>query len=183
MQTRLFLVGILSILVVSVTAVMDPVLARAQGLEHDAKAALDALDQATPAVKTLTGEAKAILVFPRVVKAGFLVGAQYGEGVLLKRGQPAGRYNLAAASYGFQAGAQEFAYAMFFMTDDALAYLDKSEGFEVGVGPSVVVLDEGMAKTLTMTTERKDVYAFVFGQKGLMAGMGLQGSKITKLGP
>jgi lipid-binding SYLF domain-containing protein len=70
---------------------------------------------------------------------------------------------------------------MFFMTDAALSYLDKSEGFEVGVGPNVVVLDAGAAKTLTTTTARDDVYAFVFGQKGLMAGLGLQGSKISKL--
>ena len=70
---------------------------------------------------------------------------------------------------------------MFFMTDQALSYLDRSAGFEIGVGPSVVVLDEGMAKTVTTSTVQSDVYAFVFGQKGLMAGVGLQGSKITKI--
>jgi len=70
---------------------------------------------------------------------------------------------------------------MFFMNDDALAYLRKSDGWEIGVGPSVVIVDEGMAKTLTTTTLQKGVYAFCFGQRGLMAGLGLQGSKITRI--
>jgi lipid-binding SYLF domain-containing protein len=90
---------------------------------------------------------------------------------------------MTAGSYGLQAGAQKFSYALFFMTNDALSYLNKSEGFEVGVGPSVVVFDEGVGKSLTTTTGRSDVYAFIFGQKGLMGGLGLQGSKITKFTP
>lgn len=171
------------ILTMVVAAVMAPRAAGAQGVHPDAMAALNALYRSAPAAKTLATTAKGILVFPRIVKAGFLVGAQYGEGTLLKNGQPAGRYNIAAASYGLQAGVQGFAYAMFFMTDAALAHLDNTAGFEIGAGPSVVVVDAGKAKTLTTTTAREDVYAFVFGQKGLMAGVGLQGSKITKVGP
>ena len=150
--------------------------------ELDAKAALDSLYKSTPAARQLGKTAKAILVFPRIVKAGFMIGAQYGNGTLFKNGRPAGSYNISAGSYGFQAGVQGFAYAMFFMTDDALTYLDKSGGFEAGAGPSVVVVDKGTAKSLTTTTARKDVYAFIFGQKGLMGGVGLQGSKITKTG-
>lgn len=72
---------------------------------------------------------------------------------------------------------------MFFMTPDALDYLNNSAGWEIGVGPSIVVVDEGVAKTLTTTTAKDDVYAFIFGQKGLMAGLGLQGSKITRMNP
>jgi lipid-binding SYLF domain-containing protein len=121
------------------------------------------------------------LVFPNIVKAGFIVGAQYGEGELLKDGRIAGYYNIAAASYGLQAGAQGFAYVMLFMTDSALKYLEDSAGFEIGAGPTVVVLDAGKAKSLTTTTGRADVYAFIFRQKGLMAGVGLQGSKITRI--
>jgi lipid-binding SYLF domain-containing protein len=136
-----------------------------------------------PRAKALGEQAKGILVFPSVGRAGFLVGVQYGEGVLFQVDNIVGYYNVAGASYGLQAGAQVFAYAMFFMTDSALDYLhNKSQGFEVGVGPTVVVVDAGTAKTLTSTTARSDVYAFVFGQKGLMAGVGLQGSKISKLG-
>jgi lipid-binding SYLF domain-containing protein len=103
------------------------------------------------------------------VKAGFLVGAQYGEGALLVKGEAAAYYNIAAASYGLQTGVQSFGYAMFLMTDSAREYLDKSSGWGIGAGPSVVLVDVGMAKTLTTTTMKDDVYAFVFGQKGLMA--------------
>jgi len=122
-----------------------------------------------------------MLIFPGIVKAGFLFGAQYGEGVLRVKGRKAGYYNTVAASYGLQAGVQSFGYVLFFMTDSALNYLNKSEGFEIGVGPSIVVLDAGKAKTLTTTTGQSDIYAFIFDQKGLMAGLGLQGSKISKL--
>ena len=98
-------------------------------------------------------------------------------------GKTIGYYNTVAASYGFQAGAQSFGYALFFMTDDALEYLANSEGWEIGVGPSVVVVDEGMAKSLTTTTAKDGVYAFFFGQEGLMAGLGIQGSKISRITP
>jgi lipid-binding SYLF domain-containing protein len=155
--------------------------ASAAEINKDASAALAKLYEKVPQARTLGAEAKGILVFPNIVKAGFLFGGQYGEGVLFKRGKHAGYYNTIAASYGLQAGVQSFGYALFFMTDSALAYLDKSEGFEIGVGPSIVVVDEGKAKTLTTTTGRSDVYAFIFSQKGLMAGLGLQGSKISRI--
>ena len=151
------------------------------GVEGDAEAALEALYTKTPAAKALGAKAKGILVFPNIVKAGFLVGAQYGEGVMFKGGQNAGNYRVTAGSYGLQAGAQKFGYAMFLMTDSAMDYLEKSAGWEIGVGPSVVVVDQGKARTLTTTTAQSDVYAFIFGQKGLMAGLGLQGSKITRV--
>jgi lipid-binding SYLF domain-containing protein len=110
-----------------------------------------------------------------------MFGAQYGEGALLRRGKAVGYYNSIAASYGYQAGVQAFGYALFFMTDAALGYLDKSEGFELGVGPSVVVVDTGTAKAVTTSTIQQDIYAFIFDQKGLMGGMGLQGSKISRI--
>ncbi len=150
-------------------------------LNEDTDAALKALYRTSPAAKMLSEKAKAILVFPNIVKAGFLVGAQYGEGVLRKGGKTAGYYNSVAGSYGLQAGVQAYGYAMFLMTDSALEYLDKSSGWELGVGPSIVVVDKGMGKSLTSTTLKEDVYAFIFNQKGLMAGIGIQGSKITKI--
>ena len=132
----------------------------------------------------MAASAKGILVFPGVVKGGFIVGGQYGsKGALLEGGRIAGYYNIAALSYGLQAGVQTFDYALFFMTDAALAYLKASEGWEIGVGPSIVVVDEGVAKSLTTTTAQDDVYAFIFAQQGLMAGIGLQGSKITPVNP
>lgn len=162
----------------------NPHEARAAGareLEEDARTALNRLTGSVPAARDLSKRAKGILVFPSVVKAGLVIGGQYGEGVLFKGGKAAGFYNTAGGSYGLQAGAQKFGFAMFFMNDKALSYLGKSEGLEVGVGPSVVVMDEGMAKSTSSTTLSQDVYAFIFGQSGLMAGLGLQGNKITKI--
>jgi lipid-binding SYLF domain-containing protein len=157
--------------------------ANAAAIDRDASAALAKLYQEVPAARKLAKQAKAVLIFPSVVKGGFIVGGQYGDGVLRKRGKTVGYYSTTALSYGLQAGAQSFGYVLFFMSNASLKYLDKSEGWEIGVGPSVVVLDEGMAKTLTTTTARDDVYAFIFSQTGLMAGLGLQGSKITKIQP
>jgi lipid-binding SYLF domain-containing protein len=142
---------------------------------------LEQLYETTPSAKMLGDKAKGVLVFPRIVKAGWMAGGQYGRGVLFKQGRVAGYYNTVAASFGLQAGAQSFSYVMLLMNDNALTYLDRSGGWEVGVGPSVVVVDAGVARSLTTTTAREDVYAFIFGQQGLMAGVGLQGSKITKI--
>jgi lipid-binding SYLF domain-containing protein len=100
---------------------------------------------------------------------------------MFRGGHFAGHYNTAGVSYGLQAGAQTFGYALFFMNERALQALNAAGGLQVGVGPSVVVLDQGKAKSLTSETLTSDAYAFVFGQQGLMAGVGLEGTKITKL--
>jgi len=149
----------------------------------DVKHALEKLYLTTPAATKLAKKAKGILVFPKVLKAGLMVGGQYGKGALLANGKTVGYYNTVAGSYGFQIGAQSFGFVMFFMTDEAVQYLNKSEGWEIGVGPSVVFVDDGVAKTLSTTTTKSDIYAFIFDQSGLMAGVGIQGSKITKLDP
>ena len=157
--------------------------ATAAEIDQAVNLALEKLYRSTPAAVELAKVSKGVLVFPDVVKAGLIVGGQYGEGALRVNGMTVGYYNTLAASYGLQAGAQTFGYAMFLMNDSALDYLKKSKGWEVGVGPSVVVMDEGLAKSLTTSTAKDDIYAFIFGQKGLMAGIGLQGSKITRIDP
>jgi len=151
------------------------------GLDADGKRAYNKLVASVPAAKSLGKDAIAVLVFPKITKAGLVIGGQHGEGVLLRGGKPAGYYSTAGASYGLQAGAQQFGYAMFFMTEGALKALTETDGFEVGVGPSVVVVDEGMGRSATTMTMKSDIYAFIFGQRGLMAGIGIQGNKITKL--
>lgn len=150
-------------------------------LEQSSFKALSALIKENPAADALNDKAIAVLVFPKVTKAGLIVGGQYGEGVLWRDGKAVGFYNTAGASFGFQAGAQEFGYALFFMKDSALKALDTAQGFEVGVGPSIVVMDKGMAVSRTTTTLQNDIYAFIFDQRGLMAGLGIQGNKITKI--
>jgi lipid-binding SYLF domain-containing protein len=153
------------------------------GLERDARNAYNKLVARVPAAKALSREADAVLVFPKITKAGLIVGGQYGDGVLFRGDKIVGYYNTSGASYGLQAGAQQYGYAMFLMNEKAVHALTKNEGFEVGVGPSVVVVDQGMGKTMTTTTATEDIYAFIFSQKGLMAGVGIQGNKITKIEP
>ena len=152
-------------------------------LAAESKAALQKLSAGVPLAAELAKTAHAILVFPSVTKAGLGIGGQYGEGTLLKKGTAAGYYKTTGASFGLQAGGQKYGYAMFFMTPAALSALDQAKGFEVGVGPSVVVVDEGMGKSATTNTLKDDVYAFIFGQSGLMAGLGVQGNKIKKITP
>ncbi len=157
--------------------------ADAAEIEANSKTVLATLYATTPAAKALGEKAEAVLVFPSILKAGLIIGGQGGNGALLVNGKAEAYYNIAAASYGLQVGAQEFSYVMFLMTDAAREYLDSSDGWEVGVGPTIVVVDEGISKSLTTTTAQDDVYAFIFGQKGIMAGIGVQGSKITRINP
>ena len=153
-------------------------------LDARAQKALDTLYRLSPKAKELAAKAKAILVFPEILKAGVGIGGSYGEGVLFRDGHSVGYYNIAAGSYGLQIGAQSYGYAMFFMDDKSLEYLLKNnQGWEVGSGPSVVLVDKGMATSTTNTTMLQSVYVFTFGQKGLMAGTGIRGSKISRIEP
>lgn len=150
-------------------------------LEHEAREALELLYETQPESRFLAEQSSAVLVFPRILKAGLVVGAERGKGVLFRNDKPDGHYVSTGLSYGLQAGAQAFGYALFFMRESATRVLDERRGWEIGVGPSVVLIDEGAARKLSSTTADHDIYAYVFGQKGLMAGIGVQGSKITKL--
>ena len=157
--------------------------ASAAEIDRDVTAALQTLYANTPGARDLGDKAKGILVFPNIVKGGFLVAAQYGDGALRKAGNTAGYYRSLAASYGFQAGIESFGYILFFMDDESLQYLNNSDGWELGTGPTLVVLDQGFGKNFSTTTLQQGVYAFIFDQKGLMGGIGVQGSKITKINP
>ncbi|WP_322049166.1 lipid-binding SYLF domain-containing protein [Paraburkholderia sp. J67] len=154
---------------------------RAQ-LEQDARDALKNLYASTPRAKELSANAAGVLVFPSILKAGLLIGGSGGNGVLFGRdGSVKGYYNAGAVSWGMQAGAQNFSEAMVLMTPEAVKNLDTADGWSVGMGPSVAVADSGMARDVTTTTARPDVFAFIYGQSGLMAGLGVQGQKITRL--
>jgi lipid-binding SYLF domain-containing protein len=155
----------------------------ASEIDGKVTASLNELYSQNEAARALAAKAAAILVFPDIRKGAFIVGAQYGYGALRKGSRTAGYYRTSAASYGFQGGVKKFAYALFFMTDSAVDYLDKSGGWAIGTGPSLVVVDEGMARSLTTTSMRSDVYAFIYGQSGLMGGIGIEGSKITRFTP
>ena len=155
--------------------------ASAAEINRNVKIALEKLYAKSSSAKTLGEKAKGILVFPGIVKGGFMVGGQFGEGALVRGGKTAAYYNTVSASYGLQIGIQKYGYALFFMSESAMNWIDKSDGWELGTGPSIVVVDEGAAKSMSTTTLQSDVYAFFFDQKGLMGGLGLQGTKITKI--
>jgi lipid-binding SYLF domain-containing protein len=152
-------------------------------IDRDAQAALSSLYASVPAAKELAARARAILVFPKITKAGLGIGGLHGDGALIRSGKSVAHYSTSGGSFGLQAGVQTYGYALFLMNDKAVQALDAANGFEIGVGPSVVLVDEGKAKQVTTTTTKDDIYAFVFGQKGLMAGIGIQGNKITKINP
>ena len=182
----------IGILIVGLTSmlftfhVLSPAAARAASasqIDRSATQSLTTLYKNTPGAKALADKAVGVLVFPSIVKGGFIIAGQFGDGALRKGGKTVAYYRSLAASYGFQAGAQAFGYVLFFMDDASLRYLDNSAGFELGVGPSLVVLDAGFGKNLSTTTLQKGVYAFIFDQKGLMGGAGIQGSKITRINP
>jgi lipid-binding SYLF domain-containing protein len=154
--------------------------ARQRQMARDVDAAFEQMYRQFPRTRELVGHATGVLMFPRILKAGLLIGGQTGDGELRVHGHPRGHYNLVAASYGLQIGAQQYSMAMFFMTEAALRYLDQSDGWQVGVGPSVVVADEQFARSVTTTTITQDVMVIIFGQSGLMAGVGVEGSKITR---
>ncbi len=151
---------------------------------RESKATLLNLYASNQETEQLAKHAKGILVFPNILKAGFMFGGQYGtDGVLFKDGKADSVYNILAGSYGLQAGVQAFSYVLFFMDDNSVSYLENSDGWEIGLGPSVVIIDQGRARSVSTSTVNSGIYAFIFGQKGLMAGMGLQGSKISRIDP
>ena len=178
------LLAVMLIMAAAYSLTPAPVLAAsAAEINRDVTAALEQLYANNPTAKVIGEKAVAVLVFPSITKGGFIVGGQYGVGALRKGGKTVGYYNTVAGSWGLQAGIQKYGYALFFMNKKAMTTLKDRKGWELGTGPNIVIVDAGMAKSLTTTTLKDDVYAVIFDQKGLMAGIGLQGSKITRITP
>ncbi|PRC93012.1 YSC84-related protein [Solimicrobium silvestre] len=153
----------------------------AEELTKDSTQALHALYKTNPFAETIGKSAKAILVFPHILKAGLVFGGSYGEGVLFNSDKFNGYYNSVSASWGWQAGAESYGYVVFLMNDKAVNYLNKSHGWEFGVGPSIVVVNEGVAKNLSSTTLKNDAYAYIFDQQGLMVNLSIEGTKISPI--
>jgi lipid-binding SYLF domain-containing protein len=168
-------------LVLIAIILLRPAMVSADDLVSESRRALQQLAAQNPAAAKCKSKALAVLVFPNVVKAGFIFGAQGGEGILLIHGRPTGRYRTVAASYGLQAGVQKYGYALFLMNQKAVDWVNNTRGWEIGSGPSVVIVDKGMARSFTTDTLHGGIYAFTFDQQGLMAGLGLQGSKIMRI--
>lgn len=152
-------------------------------ITNEGRRTLQQLDQQVPRSHRFARHARAVLVFPAIYKAGLVIGGESGNGVLFINGRPSGYYNLSGGTWGLQIGAQKFSYVVFFMNDSSLRYLRKSGGFAAGTGPSIAVINQGVGAEANTTTLTKDVYAFPFNQKGLMADLTLQGTKISQIHP
>jgi len=155
--------------------------ATAADLNREAGEALSALYKTNPIAETISKKAKAILVFPKIIKAGLVFGGSFGEGVLMKDGHTDEYYNAVSASWGWQAGAQSYGYVVFLMTDKSVRYLHETKGWEIGVGPTVVVMNDGIARNLSTSTLKDDAYAFIFDQQGLMVSLSIEGTKISRI--
>lgn len=150
-------------------------------LDAAADATLAHLSASEPVTEEMLKRAAGVLVFPRIVKGGFIVGVEGGEGVLREKGRTVGVYRTTGASFGFQAGLSQFGYVMVLMDDDALDFVRETRGWEVGVGPNVTVADRGIARKLSSSSVQQGIYVFFLDQKGLFAGAGLQGSRISRV--
>ncbi|MEY3017783.1 MAG: hypothetical protein RL336_918 [Pseudomonadota bacterium] len=143
--------------------------------------ALSAFYKHSPAGKKLSQQAKGILVFPKVYKAGFGIGGEYGEGKLIVNGGTHAYYNISAASVGFQLGVQQKSQILLFMTDTALNKFTQSDGWDAGVDGSVAIASLGAGGEIDTKTASQPVIAFIFSNKGLMYNLTLEGSKITQI--
>src|SRR5210317_1736757 len=152
-----------------------------QEIDAYVEEALSEFYQHSPAGKKLAQRAKGILVFPRVYKAGFGIGGEYGEGKLIAGGATKGYYSVSAASVGFQLGVQRKSQILLFMTSEALNNFLSSEGWDAGVDGSVAIASLGAGGEIDTKTANQPVIAFIFSNKGLMYNLTLEGSKITQI--
>lgn len=152
-----------------------------QSLDSAANATLTKLYESSPQSKELVARAKGVLVFPDVLSGSFIIGAEHGKGVLRVGGANAGYYSTTAGSIGFQAGAQSKAMVLLFMTDDALNKFRKSSGWTVGADATVAVVNVGANGRIDTNTAQQPIVGFVMNNGGLMAGVSLEGTKISKL--
>ena len=157
--------------------------ASAAEIDADANETLHSFVRQVSGARELANKAAGILVFPSVVKAGFGIGGEYGEGVLLNQQKVDGYYNLISASFGFQLGVQERSVIIMFMTKDALAGFERRAGWKVGVDGSIAVITLGAGGSIDSDQITSPVIGFVLDQKGLMYNLTLEGSKISRINP
>ena len=150
-------------------------------INAEVRQALKEFRHHTSAGHELSQKAAGMLVFPSVVKAGIGVGGEYGEGALLVGGKTVAYYNIAAASIGFQLGAQARSMIVLFMTENALSKFRASEGWKAGVDGSVALATLGAGGSIDTETAKKPIIGFIFSNKGLMYNLTFEGSKITKI--
>ena len=152
-----------------------------EAIDAKVDAALEQFKKDVGGGEAFLEKANGVLVFPDVIKGGFIVGGEYGEGALRIDGASVDYYSIASASFGLQIGAQQHGIVMVFLDENALQEFRQSKGWEAGVDASVAVAEWGAGKDINTQSFKDPVVAFVISSKGLMAGVSLEGSKITKL--
>ena len=155
--------------------------ASGEEIMNDANETLHSFVAQIGGARELANKAAGILVFPSVIKAGFGIGGEYGEGLLIVDQRPAGYYNLISASFGFQLGAQERSVIIMFMTKSALDAFYRRAGWKVGVDGSVAIITVGVGGSIDTDKVTEPVIGFILDQKGLMYNLTLEGSKISKI--
>jgi len=171
----------LLILMLSSFSFADFIKQPAEIIDANANTAIEQFYKEVKGGKAFLSKVKGYLVFPSVVKAGFFVGGKYGEGVLRINGKSSAYYSIAAGSVGLQMGAQKASYIIAFVTQDALNKFIKSNGWEAGVDGAITVAQWGAGTDISTISYQNPIYAFVFGEKGLMYNLNLEGTKFTRL--
>jgi lipid-binding SYLF domain-containing protein len=182
--TRLYMRSLALVLLAACLTVAAPSVgdaASAAVINADADATLHSFVRQYPGAQELGNKAAGVLVFPFLLKAGFGFGGEYGEGLLLIHGKPAGYYNLVSASFGFQLGLQARSVIIMFMTNEALAAFDRRAGWRVGVDGSIVFVTLGVGGSLDTDKITNPVIGFVIDPEGLMYNLTLEGSKISRI--
>jgi lipid-binding SYLF domain-containing protein len=155
--------------------------ASAAAIDADVRATLDRFFSQIGGARELADKSHGILVFPSVVKAGFGIGGEYGEGALMVRGRPTAYYNTVGASFGFQLGVQARSVIIMFMTPEALSQFRRTKGWKVGVDGSVAIITVGVGGSIDSNKITSPVIGFILDPKGLMYNLTLEGSKITRI--
>ncbi|MFT4579785.1 MAG: lipid-binding SYLF domain-containing protein [Nitrospinales bacterium] len=155
----------------------------AKEIDVSVDATLDRFMKEVTGADIFMKKSSGVLIFPKVYKAGFGIGGEYGEGALRVGGKTIDYYSTAAASIGFQFGAQAKSIILIFTKRKALEAFKKSDGWEAGVDGSVALIDMGMGDSLDTTNVKDPIVAFIFGQKGLMYNLTLEGSKFSHITP
>jgi lipid-binding SYLF domain-containing protein len=152
-----------------------------QQIDTDVQYALKTFYNLAPGNQELVSKAAGVLVFPTVMKAGFVVGGEYGEGALQMGGKPVEYYSIASASFGLQIGAQARSEVILFMDKDVLENFRHQDGWSAGIDGSIAVIDTGAGKGVSTETAKEPIIAFIFSNKGLMGNLSLEGSKFSKI--
>jgi lipid-binding SYLF domain-containing protein len=181
LRTNLIMMPILAVFLTGFFLPSAVSAATAKEIDASTDAALDNFKKSVNGANEFLAASKGVLVFPKVYKAGFWLGGEYGEGELRIDGKPVDYYSLTSGSLGLQFGAQAMTVMLVFIQDEALKKFRESQGWQAGVDGSVTVVDVGAGTKISSTTFDQPIIAFVFDQKGLMVNLSLQGSKFTKI--